>query len=283
MQDRAAGFRLSPQQQHVWLSQRHDSVNCCQLTIEIDGQLNVETLKAALQKIVARHEILRTTFHLQPGLRIPFQVVADECAPAWHELDLRDMPAAQQDAQLEALRLQEQARPFDFERGPLLRVSLLRLSDAQHYLLLTLSALIADARALANIFDELARLTSATDADQNGVAPLQYADFAEWHNQLLESDEAAPGRAFWQTRQLPTAFVLPLAAPNTARATNHTPEVLLTRLETELSAGIRREAHARGASEEEFLLTCWLGSSPATLRPHPHSSPSSPTGAMTRN
>ena len=178
------------------------------------------------------------------------------------------MPAAQQDAQLEALRLQEQARPFDFERGPLLRVSLLRLSDAQHYPLLTLSALIADARALANIFDELARLTSATDADQNGVAPLQYADFAEWHNQLLESDEAAPGRAFWQTRQLPTAFVLPLAAPNTARATNHTPEVLLTRLETELSAGIRREAHARGASEEEFahsrlrLLACHAAPAP---------------------
>ncbi len=255
------GYQLSPRQKQLWVLQQNEPrlPAVAQGVVLIEGDLDARRLQEALAQVVGRHEILRTTFQCLPELDLPLQVIADDSeslACDFHVVELEH--DEQPDARLEALRLQEQARPFDFERGPLLRACLLRLSPVRHYLLLTLPALIADARSLANIFDELAALTAGGQDIDAAPSMLQYADFSEWHNQLLESDDAIAGRDFWQTRQLTTDSTLPLTSSIDAQSSGFTPELLRTHLTAELTAALRWMAEARGASEEEFLLTCWL-------------------------
>jgi Condensation domain len=87
------GFRLSPQQKHLWSLQKPDyklpyRSGCA---ISISGRLSRAALKAALQQVVNRHEILRSSFHCQAGLKVPFQVVEDEASVTWQDFDLSGM------------------------------------------------------------------------------------------------------------------------------------------------------------------------------------------------
>ena len=75
------GYRLSPQQKHLWLQQPDSPAYRAQCAILLEGDLKTEALKEAVQKVVDRHEILRTTCHRLPGMKIPFQVVAGSSAP----------------------------------------------------------------------------------------------------------------------------------------------------------------------------------------------------------
>src|ERR1041385_5507963 len=68
------GYRLSPQQKHLWLlGQSERSATCA---VRIDGDLNVDLLRRAIEQAVERVEILRTTFKLLPGMTIPGQVIS---------------------------------------------------------------------------------------------------------------------------------------------------------------------------------------------------------------
>ncbi|NEQ20724.1 MAG: hypothetical protein F6K28_16110, partial [Microcoleus sp. SIO2G3] len=72
------GFQLSPQQKHLWqLQQFGDSPYRSYCAVLIEGNLDIKTLKAAVEKIVDRHEILRTTYQCLPGMTIPLQAIAD--------------------------------------------------------------------------------------------------------------------------------------------------------------------------------------------------------------
>lgn len=170
-------FKLSPQQKRLWL-QPDQRAYRAQCAIAIDGPLDVERLKRAVQQIVERHEILRTTFQRQPGLRTPVQVIGDYVSP-WHNDD---------------------QVAFDFEHGPLLRVTLSRRSESQHVLNVSLPALCADAATLKCLYDELCR---TYDGQAISGESMQYADFAAWQNELLESEAAAAGHEFWQQRSIP--------------------------------------------------------------------------------
>jgi hypothetical protein len=99
------GFRLSPQQKHLWLLQQRDShvpyrVRCAVL---IEGGLNTEVLEVALGKVVKRHEILRTCFDSLEGVSIPLQVITDGGLKLVNEHDLSDLNFVEQEAKIEAL------------------------------------------------------------------------------------------------------------------------------------------------------------------------------------
>ena len=104
-----------------------------QCVVLITGQLRQEDLQSALTKIVERHEILRTTYRLLPGMALPLQVVAEEGVAAWCNLDLRrEREARAPEAEIEAFIREERQRPFDFEQGPLLEASLVALAADEH-------------------------------------------------------------------------------------------------------------------------------------------------------
>src|SRR5688572_12262978 len=94
------GFMLSPQQRSLWLDQQRQGHEYHALgAVLIEGDLQSELLKSAVQAVVDRHEILRTTFQQHPGMPFPFQVVQSEGAqPAWEERGLADLGAEEQRA-----------------------------------------------------------------------------------------------------------------------------------------------------------------------------------------
>lgn len=121
MQQVIEGFRLSPQQTRLWFEQHDSNAYHAQCTILIDGPLNKEVLNDALLEVINRHEVLRTTYHQVPGVKIPVQVISDFVrfyTPV--EVDLRHLSEAGQQARLREIQLKERQRAFLLEEGPLL-------------------------------------------------------------------------------------------------------------------------------------------------------------------
>ena len=96
------GFRLSPQQQHVWWAQCAGSSSAfvVQVRIDIAGTLDRRRLTRAVEQVVERHEILRTTFPLLPSLSVPVQSVESSIGIDWSGQSLTGRPAGEGDAAL---------------------------------------------------------------------------------------------------------------------------------------------------------------------------------------
>lgn len=254
--------RLSPQQKRLWLSQQDGPACRAQCAVLLEGDLKREVLKEALQQIVNRHEILRTTFHRQPEMKIPLQVVADRGAPSWHSVDLNGCGSPQQKAKIEELFEEEKRRPFDFGRGPLLRLSLLALAPHKHCLLLSLPGLCADARTLKNLVAEISGCYAACAQDEElPDDPLQYADFSEWQHELLAADDkqAERGGAYWEKQEDGSALravKLPFEGdPGTLE--NFEPDLIDLRIDTGTLAQIEAVAGKSETSAAVILQTCW--------------------------
>src|SRR5262245_45633883 len=81
------GYRLSPQQKHLWMLLRQGRTESYQAkcAVAIKGLLEIRHLKAAAQNVIANHEILRTTFQCLPGMTIPIQVIEESGVISWQE------------------------------------------------------------------------------------------------------------------------------------------------------------------------------------------------------
>jgi hypothetical protein len=92
------GFRLSPQQKHLWTLHQDGSGQsyCVQGAILIEGNLNSDVLEKAVQRVVTRNEILRTVFHRRPGMKTPFQIVSDKATWSWQDVDHSGLSASEQ-------------------------------------------------------------------------------------------------------------------------------------------------------------------------------------------
>src|SRR4051794_40761592 len=191
-QNNVEGFRLSSQQKYLWSLHQAGDFRTYQVvsTVSIDGELRHEIVQRALTAIVDRHEILRTTFQRSPGIKTPFQVISEAPYFSWQLTDLSNLPSERLPIELENAFAAERDKPFDLERGPVLRSSLYRLSKEHHILLISLPALCSDSATVLNLMSEFAR-TYPLIAEGGALReePLQYADFAEWHNELLQSSD----------------------------------------------------------------------------------------------
>ena len=190
--DRSQPLALSYAQQRQWFLWQLDPQSAAYnipVALRLSGALDIEALRGAFETLIARHETLRTTFR-QDGEQV-VQVV--------QPLSTFELPVetVQADA-LQALIDAEVQRPFDLERGPLLRVRLLRLAEDAHVLVLTQHHIVSDGWSMPVMVDELVRLYSGQ------VLPalaFQYADYAAWQRQWMEAGERERQLAYW-TAQL---------------------------------------------------------------------------------
>ena len=156
--------------------------------VQITGPLDLGALERSLNEMVCRHESLRTTFVAIGGT--PHQVIAPELPLSIESVDLTGLPLRGRQAEAQRRALEESRRPFDLARGPLARVALLRLGEAEHVLLLSMHHLITDGWSFGIAAGELATLY---DADRQGRVsalpdpPIQYADFARWQREQFQS------------------------------------------------------------------------------------------------
>jgi amino acid adenylation domain-containing protein/non-ribosomal peptide synthase protein (TIGR01720 family) len=232
------GFRLSPHQQHLWPLCAADGgeayLACCAVAVE--GGLDIALLRAALEDLVQRHEILRTAFQHLPGMSVPLQVVLEQ-----GRVELRSLTAAvagSEDA-VEAVLQATGDGGFDLCKGPLLKVVFLEVSPGRHLLGLGLPALCADHQGLENVVRELARSCAGRlggSAEPEGS--IQYADVSQVLNEILEAEDMEQGRLYWQKREIAPVADLSLQTPSKAAEEGRfTPETVSRRLDRTVLAG----------------------------------------------
>ncbi len=147
----------------------------------LSGELDRTALDTALNTLLDRHEILRTTFtHVDDAV---LQVVGPATGLPVREHDLRGRPAAERDPEADRLVAEEARRPFRLDGEPLVRALLLRRGEREHDLVLTLHHTVTDGWSEGVLFRELGVLYSAAVAGVRADLPeprAQYGHYAEW-------------------------------------------------------------------------------------------------------
>lgn len=215
-------FPLSFPQQRLWFLHQMEPSSAAYnmpLAFRLSGQLDVDALQWALDEIVRRHEILRTTFDVLD--QDPVQLISTTGSLTLAITDLSSRPLSVSEEEAEMLASEEAQRPFDLKRGPLTRVMLLRLGTDEHILLVTMHHIISDGWSQTILMNELGALYEAAVAGRTSPLPelpIQYADFAEWQRQWLEGELLDRQLEYWRKHLsgAPPSLELPTDRPRPA-------------------------------------------------------------------
>jgi amino acid adenylation domain-containing protein len=214
---------LSFAQQRLWFIDQLEpggSAYNMPFAVRLEGELDLPAFAAALSELGRRQESLRTIFPCVLGRPVQVVLPAAPILPAVVDLGTLSRSLAAQES--ERLTRMEAAGPFDLDRGPLLRVQLLRLSRNEHLALATLHHIIADGWSLGVLFREIAALYEAFRERRPSPLPelpIQYVDFAVWQQAWLQGEvlEEHLG-AWWRLLEgLPSQLDLPTDRPRPSR------------------------------------------------------------------
>ncbi len=200
-----APIPLSLSQQRFWVIHHlkpDNSILNSPAAVRLRGRLVVGALEQTLDEIIRRHESLRTTFRLVGGQ--PAQIINPASRLQLPPTELGGLPEAEREEGARRLAVEEAARPFDLQTGPLLRVRLLRLGESDHVVLFTMHHIIADGWSMGILIREMAALYEAyVNGRPSPLAEprIQYADFAVWERGHL-GDEALERQLDYWRRQL---------------------------------------------------------------------------------
>jgi len=169
------------------------------LPLELLGELDSKMLGDALQKVVERHEVLRTRI-LYNGQE-PIQYIEPSLKLEITEVILDARPISQLKEQVIKEAQASMKEPFNLAQPPLLRVKLFRLSERHHVLLLTMHHIISDAWSIDVLFNDISSFYNAYIEGTNPILPelkIQYADFAIWHREWLQGENLMKQLSYWQ-------------------------------------------------------------------------------------
>jgi amino acid adenylation domain-containing protein len=254
---RTGTLPLSFAQERLWfLDQILDdrSLYNIPMALELRGALNRAALRQAVETLVARHEILRTSFPDQDG--VPHQHITDEVDTAldWLERDLGDNP---DEEAVRALVEAEAARPFELGTGPLIRVGLFRRGRERHVLLITMHHAVSDGWSMGVFWQELTALYRAFlngEPSPLPALPIQYADYAAWQREWLKGGELERQLSYWRSHLADLALLeLPTDRPRTAMQSYRGKGFPLV-LDSGLVEGLRALGRGEGATLFMALL-----------------------------
>ncbi len=260
---------LSFAQQRLWLVHKLEPDSPAYNVphaLRLRGELDPEALRRSLGELVRRHEALRTVFRERDGE--PVQVVGPALPVELPLVDLRGLPDAEREAERRVRA--EALRPFDLERGPVLRSTLLRLGDDDHVLSFTLHHIVSDGWSSGVLVREVSALHAAFSRGEEArlpELPIQYADFAVWQREWLSGERLERQVAYWKERLAgaPSLLELPTDRPRSAAAGARAAGcgfVLDAALAVELRALARREGttiFSVLAAGFAALLSRWTG------------------------
>lgn len=219
----------------------------------IVSELDADALRRAFQGVVDRHPSLRTTFGVQGGK--PQEQVHDRAEAAF---EVEQVPSLGDD-QVRERMIEEGRRPFDLERGPVIRAKLYSRSAGDHFLLLAVHHIVYDRWSLNVILDDLRALYRAERAGEPAVlSPLEfdYLDFVAWQSDMLSGPEGAELWDYWK-EQLSGKL-----SPTTLPADRKRPPVESYRgasVELELDADVTRRLRDLAHAEKKTLYTTLVG------------------------
>ncbi|MGS0897509.1 amino acid adenylation domain-containing protein, partial [Burkholderia stagnalis] len=256
-------LELSFAQQRLWFLCRMGGASVSRAYhipagLTMEGVLDHGALIKALDRIVERHEALRTTF----------VVVDDKPVQRIGRPDLgfslqQDDLTARDDAAAELERLAEETftQPFDLENGPLIRGRLVRLGETRHELLVTMHHIMSDGWSINVLIKELGALYGAYARAQSDPLPVpnvQYADYAAWQRRWVAGDVLQAQSAYWTARLagVPTLLELPTDRTRPDQQGYTGAQIALT-LDESLTARLRALARRSGTTLFMVLLAGW--------------------------
>ncbi|WP_244237973.1 non-ribosomal peptide synthase/polyketide synthase, partial [Corallococcus terminator] len=228
-------------------------------SVLLEGELQAGALRQALDALVQRHEVLRTTFAAGP--HGPVQRIASDTACPFEAVDLSTLAPEAREARLREVFSEQARRPFDLARGPLFRAVLVRLEERRHVLLVLTHHIASDGWSTGILVRELVALYSALASGQTPALPplpLQYADFAAWQRQRMQGELLATQLAWWKEQLAGAPPLLRLPTDRTRPAVQtFTGEQLSVRLPRKLAGGVHAVAKLEGATPFMVLLAAY--------------------------
>jgi amino acid adenylation domain-containing protein len=211
---------LSYAQQRLWFADRLEPGNTVYnmpFQWRFEGEMHRSGLQYALNEMVRRHEILRTTFPVRNGM--PTQKITAELELQLGEIDLQGFSPEEQEAQVKKIAQQEMMWRFDLAQGPLWRMTWLRLDDNTHVLLGNLHHIVSDGWSQGIMLREINKFYEAYVRNQSPALlhlPLQYADYAVWQRDYFSGEILEEQLSYWRTQltglaplDLPTDYPRP--------------------------------------------------------------------------
>ncbi|HEY9748823.1 MAG TPA: condensation domain-containing protein, partial [Allocoleopsis sp.] len=261
-------FPLSFAQRRLWVLDQLEPGNPfynIPIAVKLSGALEIAALEQSFQEMIQRHANLRTTFTTVEGE--PVQAIAPHLSFELPIIDLQALPPAEQTVEVQRLISEEAQHAFDLSQGPLLRATLLKLSDSEHILLLNLHHIISDAWSMGVLVRELADLYAIFISHSPSLLsphsspltplPIQYPDFALWQQQWLQSDRYQAQLDYWKQQlgglpvlALPTDY--PRPAVQSFRGASHR-----IQLSKDLSQQLRSLSQQSGVTLFMTLLTAF--------------------------
>ena len=223
------------------------------------GSLDRAALRKALDRIVVRHEALRTIFVMVDGE--PVQRILSREDSRFHlvEHDLRGRSDGREE--LARLAAEEAEASFDLEAGPLIRGRLIRLAEEEDALLITMHHIVSDGWSLGVFSNELSRLYGAFlkgEADPFPELEIQYADYAVWQRKWIEGEILQQQAAYWKNALAgaPALLELPTDHPRPAQQ-DFAGALAKLGLNGQLTAGLKRLGRRHGITLNMTLLAGW--------------------------
>ena len=207
---------LSFAQQRLWFVQQFAPLSSAYnlpRALVLEGDLAADALETSLQQVIQRHDILRTRFEEIDGQ--PLQVLVPHARLALQRQDLSALNATERDAQLQQQLQAEAGKPFDLTSAPLIRASLIRLTDDRHVLLLNMHHIVSDAWSNPILMHDLASAYQNALQGRSQALPrpaIQYADYARWQRQdYPATPQHAKAARYW--REYLGDEIVPLELP----------------------------------------------------------------------
>ncbi|WP_442937952.1 amino acid adenylation domain-containing protein [Nostoc sp.] len=251
--ERPQNLPLSFAQERLWLLNQLEPDNPSyneQAALKLHGKLNVVALEQSLNKIIDRHEALRTNFRTIKEQ--PVQVITDSLNLNVPIVDLSELPESEREIACQQLATTEANQPFDLASSPLIRASVVKLTEVEYALVLTIHHIVVDGWSIGVLMRELATIYSAICNNLSPELlelPIQYADFAIWQRQWLQSEVLQTQLDYWKQllKNAPTLLELPTDRPRPAIQTFRG-EIQYGEFSVELSEAIANFTRQEGAT-----------------------------------
>ncbi|HEX9939388.1 MAG TPA: condensation domain-containing protein, partial [Longimicrobium sp.] len=260
--DRSGPLPLSFAQQRLWFVEQMGTVGTAyhmSTRMRLKGALHREALVRALDRIVARHEALRTVFHAVDGK--PVQRIVPVEGSRFHLVEQELSGDGPPEAELRRVMAEEAGARFDLERGPLIRGRLVRRKDDDHMLLITMHHIVSDGWSLGVFTRELGALYDAFrrgEPDPLPPLPVQYADYAVWQRKWVDGEVLKAQAEYWRKTLAGAPELLELPADHVRPARqDFSGGVVGLELGAELTAGLKALAQRHGATLFMTLLAGW--------------------------
>src|ERR1700728_4613707 len=258
---RSERLPLSFAQQRLWFLAQMEGVSEAYhipFGLRLKGDLDRAALRRALNRMVVRHEALRTTFVLVDEEPVQRIAAAEASGFLLVEHDLREHSDAEEE--LERLMELENGASFDLETGPLIRGRLIRLCEDEHVLLITMHHIVSDGWSMGVLVQEMNVLYSAFrrgEEDPLRELEIQYADYAVWQRGWLQGEVLEKQLGYWKEKlsglaplELPTDHARPAIAGREGAA-------VAVQLREEIYKPWRKLVASEGVTPFMVLLAAW--------------------------